>query len=54
MPSRLTATTDTARRLGITGTPTYVFDKHIAVVGAQPVEALLQAIDVALKHAEEE
>ncbi len=50
----ITATTDTARRLGITGTPTYVFDKHIAVVGAQPVEALLQAIDVALKHAEEE
>lgn len=50
----ITATTDTARQLGITGTPTFVFDKRFAVVGAQPAEALLQAIDAALKHTEEQ
>ena len=50
----ITATTDAARELGITGTPTFVFDKRFAVVGAQPIEALLQAIERALKHTEEE
>ena len=50
----ITATTDAARELGITGTPTFVFDKRFAVVGAQSTEALLQAIDEALKHTEEE
>ncbi len=50
----ITATTETARQLGITGTPTYVFDKRFVVVGAQPTEALLQAIDAAVKHTEEE
>jgi predicted DsbA family dithiol-disulfide isomerase len=42
-------TTDTARRLGITGTPTFVFDKRFAAVGAQPAEVLLKAIDAALQ-----
>ena len=50
----ITATTDAARELGITGTPTFVFDKRFAVVGAQPIEALLQAVEAALKHTEEE
>ncbi len=50
----ITATTDTARQLGITGTPTFVFDERFVVVGAQPTEALLQAIDAAVKHTEEE
>ncbi len=50
----ITATTDTARRLGITGTPTFVFDRRFATVGAQPAEVLLQAIDAALRHTEEE
>ena len=47
--SALTETTDMARRLGITGTPTFVFDMLFASVGAQPSEALLQAIDAASK-----
>jgi predicted DsbA family dithiol-disulfide isomerase len=50
----ITATTDTARRLGITGTPTFVFDGRFAAAGAQPAEVLLQAIDAALRHTEEE
>ena len=55
-PRDLFRRTDTPRvdrlELGITGTPTFVFDKRFAVVGAQPIEALLQAIDAALKHTE--
>ncbi len=50
----ITATTETARQLGITGTPTFVFDTRFVLVGAQPTEALLQAIDAALKDTEEE
>jgi predicted DsbA family dithiol-disulfide isomerase len=50
----ITATTATARQLGITGTPTFVFDRRFAAVGAQPAEALLQAIEAALKHTEED
>jgi len=46
----ITETTDMARRLGITGTPTFVFDRRFATVGAQPAEVLLQAIDSAVKH----
>jgi predicted DsbA family dithiol-disulfide isomerase len=50
----ITATTAMARQLGITGTPTFVFDRRFATVGAQPVEVLLQAIDAALKHTEKD
>lgn len=48
----ITETTETARRLGITGTPTFVFDMRFAAVGAQPAEALCQAIDKALNESE--
>lgn len=47
-------TTAMARQLGITGTPTFIFDRRFATVGAQPPEALLHAIDAALKHPESE
>ena len=43
-------TTDTARRLGITGTPTFVFDMRFAAVGAQSSEALLAAIERAVEE----
>ncbi|MEU6642618.1 DsbA family oxidoreductase [Saccharomonospora sp. NPDC046836] len=36
-----------ARQLGITGVPFFVFDGKYAVSGAQPVEAFLQALQVA-------
>ena len=49
----ITETSDTARRLGITGTPTFVFDMSFAAVGAQSSEVLFQAIDAALKNAED-
>lgn len=45
----LEETTDRARRLGITGTPTFVFDGRYAVVGAQPVEVLERVADRALE-----
>ena len=32
-----------ARAMGITGTPTFVFDRRLAASGAQPVEVLLRA-----------
>ncbi|MGW0949206.1 DsbA family oxidoreductase [Streptomyces sp. NPDC002623] len=38
-----------AGQLGITGVPFFVFDGQYAVSGAQPVEAFLQALDVAWK-----
>jgi len=44
----ITTTTEMAGQLGITGTPTFVFDMRYAAVGAQPAEALLQGIDAAL------
>ena len=37
------ATGADARAMGITGTPTFVFDRRLAASGAQPVEALLRA-----------
>lgn len=40
-----------ARRLGITGTPTYVFGGRYAAVGAQPVEGLRRAMEAALEDA---
>ena len=38
------AQADQARASGVSGVPTMVFDRRLAVVGAQPVEALRQAI----------
>ena len=46
----LTETTALARHFGITGTPTFVFDRRFAAVGAQPAEVLLQTIDAVLEH----
>lgn len=37
----------TARHLGITGVPFFVFDGRLAVSGAQPVEVFTQALDQA-------
>lgn len=34
-----------ARQMGITGTPTFVFDRRLAASGAQPAEVLLQALE---------
>lgn len=42
-------TGEEARRLGITGTPTFVFGERYAAVGAQPVERLRQAVESALE-----
>ncbi|MEU1178678.1 DsbA family oxidoreductase [Streptomyces sp. NPDC005820] len=38
-----------AGQLGVTGVPFFVFDGQYAVSGAQPVEAFLQALDIAWK-----
>ncbi len=40
----IAATAEMARRLGITGTPTFVFESEFAVVGAHPVETLVDAV----------
>lgn len=37
-----------ARRMGITGTPTFVFDRRLAASGAQPTEVLLKAFERAV------
>ncbi len=44
----LRQTTAEARQYGITGTPTYVFGGRYAAVGAQPTEALRQAVETTL------
>lgn len=44
----LQETTTTARRLGITGTPTFVFEERYGAVGAQPVEELRRVAERAL------
>lgn len=44
----LRETTATARRLGITGTPTFVFGERYGAVGAQPVEELRRVAERAL------
>jgi predicted DsbA family dithiol-disulfide isomerase len=44
----LAEATATARRLGITGTPTFVFGGRYAAVGALPVEDLKRAVERAL------
>lgn len=38
------AQADHARAIGVTGVPTMVIDRKLAVVGAQPVDALRQAL----------
>lgn len=50
----IAATGEMARRLGITGTPTFVFESEFAVVGAHPVETLRDAVrEVLGKKAEQ-
>lgn len=39
-----------ARLMGITGTPTFVFDRRLAASGAQPTEVLLTAFEEAASH----
>lgn len=46
--AELTTTTETARRLGITGTPTFVFGDRFGAVGAQPVAELRRVVERAL------
>lgn len=41
----LTRTSMEARQMGITGTPTFVFDRSLAASGAQPAAVLLEAIE---------
>jgi len=50
----LAAASNDARMMGITGTPTFVFDRSIATSGAQPVEVLLRAFEAAVKQRTEE
>lgn len=38
-------TGEDARRMGITGTPTFVFDRRLAASGAQPTEVLVGAFE---------
>lgn len=40
-----------ARQMGITGVPTFIFDRRLAVTGAQDSDVLIQAIDQALATA---
>jgi predicted DsbA family dithiol-disulfide isomerase len=48
--AELAATRDDAARLGITGTPTYVFERRLAAVGAQPAEVLIRAIETIVQQ----
>ncbi len=43
----LAQTTADARAMGITGAPTFVFDRRFATSGAQPVDVLLRAFEAA-------
>jgi len=43
----LSATREDAGRMGITGTPTFVFDRRLAVSGAQSAETLLRGVEAA-------
>ena len=47
----LDETTAEARRLGVTGTPTFVFDRTYAAVGAQPTELLRDVVEKVLEEA---
>jgi len=50
----LEETSARARRLGITGTPTYVFGERYGAVGAQPVEYLKRAVERVLDEGDPE
>lgn len=39
-----------ARELGIEGVPFFVFDRRLAVSGAQPAEVLVQAVERAARE----
>ncbi|MDA0328309.1 MAG: DsbA family oxidoreductase [Gemmatimonadetes bacterium] len=52
--SALAQTSAEARMMGITGTPTFVFDRRFATSGAQPTEVLLRAFEAAMNHQQEE
>lgn len=41
------AQADRARSMGVSGVPTHIFANKVAVVGAQPIEALRQAAELA-------
>jgi len=47
-------TGEDARRMGITGTPTFVFDRRLAAEGAQPVSVLRDALDRVVRARREE
>ena len=40
---------ETARGIGVQGVPFFVFNRRLAVSGAQPVEVLAQALDQAIE-----
>lgn len=46
----LSETTAAARRLGVTGTPTFIFGGRYAAVGAHPVEELKRAVEMVVAH----
>lgn len=46
----LSENTAAARRLGVTGTPTFIFGGRYAAVGAHPVEELKRAVEMVLAH----
>ncbi|NMB91063.1 MAG: DsbA family oxidoreductase, partial [Chloroflexi bacterium] len=43
--TRVNALVHEAQRIGVTGVPTYVINERYAVVGAQPYEVFLQALE---------
>jgi predicted DsbA family dithiol-disulfide isomerase len=46
----VSAELETARAMGVTGVPCTIFNQQFAVMGAQPVEAFLQALDQAAQQ----
>lgn len=50
----LERTTQDARGMGITGTPTFVFDRAFAASGAQPSDVLVRAVSAALDRQRQE
>ncbi|MCW5626818.1 MAG: DsbA family protein, partial [Burkholderiales bacterium] len=45
---------DTARRIGVQGVPFFIFDQQVALSGAQPAEALVEAMEQARVRAARE
>jgi predicted DsbA family dithiol-disulfide isomerase len=52
-PALIAASAD-ARTMGITGTPTFVWDRRLATSGAQPVTTLLSAFETAIAQSSTE